>query len=82
MTKRRNGRHTKTAKAINPYFNLTADIIIDAIMIASGQSPADDKSRTEATRWLQGETCRRWAGVIGVDIEVALAHQDCLVELE
>jgi hypothetical protein len=57
MTKRRNGRHTKAAKCIDPHVNLAIDIIIDAILIASGQSPASNKSRNEAMRWLRGEQC-------------------------
>jgi hypothetical protein len=83
MTKRRNGRYTKRSESIDPYANLVADIIIDAIHIASGQSPAtNDTQRAEEIYWLRGETCRRWAQTIGVDIEVALGHKDSLVKLE
>jgi hypothetical protein len=67
---------------VDPYGNLAADIIIDAILIASGQSPASERVRNEEKLWLQSEQCRRWALVIGVDIETALRHPDSLVKLE
>jgi hypothetical protein len=80
--KRQNSRYTKRAKAVDPYGNLAADIIIDAILIAYGKSPASRKSRNEARQWLGSEQCQRWAGVIGVDIETALNHKDSLARLE
>lgn len=80
MKKRKNSRYTKRTQAIDPYLNLTADIIIDAILIATGQK--NGISQTEAARWLRSEQCQRWAGVIGVNIEAALFHKDSLVRLE
>ncbi len=82
MTKRRNGRYTKRSESIDPYANLVADIIIDAILIASNQSSANNDIRAEAACWLQSKTCQRWAGAIGVDIEMAMKHRDSLVKLE
>lgn len=85
MTKRRlrhNRRYTKKSETIDPYANLATDTIIDAIFIASGQSPASKKSRLEAAHWLRSEQCQRWARVIGVEIGAALAHRDSLVKLE
>lgn len=77
MTKRRNGRYTKRGQAIDPYVNLAADIIIDAILISTGKK--NGTSQTEAARWLRSEQCQRWAGVIGVDIKAALNHKNSLM---
>lgn len=82
MTKRRNSRYTKRDENINPYTNLAADIITDAILIASGQSLASNTERIKAQRWLWSEQCQRWAGVIGVDIRSALGHRDSLAGLD
>jgi hypothetical protein len=81
-TKRRNSRYTKRGESMDPFENLAAGIIIDALLIASGRSRASDKRRAEEASGLRGKTCQRWAGVIGVDIRAALEHEDSLVRLE
>jgi hypothetical protein len=80
--KRRNNGYTRAAKAMNPYANLAADIIIDALLIASGQGAGSDKERAEALSWIRGEQCYRWAGTIGIDLDVALKHKDCVLGIE
>jgi hypothetical protein len=80
--KRRNNRYTRAAKAMNPYANLAADIIIDALLIASGQGDGSAEERAEASSWIRGEQCYRWAGVIGIDLDVALRHKDCVLRIE
>jgi hypothetical protein len=83
VTKRRNTRYTKRTETSDPYTNLVTDIIIDAILMVSGQSPAkNDKVLCEAILWLQSETCQRWSLIAGIDIRAAMEHKDSLVRLE
>lgn len=81
-TKRRNNRRPKGTAFIDPHINFVADVIIDAILIASGQSPASDEQRANDVLWLQGETCLRWSDMAGVDIRAVMNHPDSLIRLE
>lgn len=79
MTKRKNSRYIKRDSAIDPYKNLVADIIKDAVLIAPGEVDANEKVYAEAIHFLRSEKCKRWAGALGINWRETINHKKSLI---
>jgi hypothetical protein len=79
---RRNNRRTNQTQTVDPYKNLVSDIIIDALLIISGQAVADDKKRREALDFIHSEKCKRWSEVLGINLMANLNHKDSKIKIE